>query len=529
MTLFGLPGDKVRVIQMETGGGFGGKEEYPSLIAAHAALLAVKSGRPVKLIYDRAEDMVATTKRHPSRTRHRTAVDRDGRLLAMDIDFLIDGGAYCTLSPVVLSRGTIHAAGPYFCPNVRVRGRAVATSTPPHGAFRGFGAPQSLFALERHMNLVAAKLGLPPDEFRRRNFIEQGQTSAVGQVMREPVGMDELLDRALSLANYHDKARRFDEENPGSRIKKGIGFATFMHGAGFTGSGEEHLASVVDAEITPEGRLRVLAASTEIGQGTNTIFSQLAADALGVELDDVEIAPPDTSAVPDSGPTVASRTCMVVGKLVEAAAHSIRKALLESGLLREPYTPAEFRTACRRHLAEIGPIRRSSKYQPPPGIRWNDEKYEGDAYGTYAWAAYVAEVSVDTTTCETRVDDLVALQEVGTVIHPVLAGGQIEGGVAQAVGYALHEDVVWRDGRMANAQMTNYIMPTSMDVPPIRVFFEQRPYAHGAAGAKGIGELPMDGVAPAIVNAIEHATGASVCRIPVTPETLMERLTERDA
>jgi len=528
VTLFGRPGGKVRVIQMETGGGFGGKEEYPSLIAAHAALLAVKSGRPVKLIYDRAEDMVATTKRHPSRTRHRTAVDRDGRLLAMDIDFVIDGGAYCTLSPVVLSRGTIHAAGPYFCPNVRVRGRAVATSTPPHGAFRGFGAPQSLFALERHMNLVAAKLGLPPDEFRRRNFIEQGQTSAVGQVMREPVGMDELLDRALSLANYHDKARRFDEENPGSRIKKGIGFATFMHGAGFTGSGEEHLASIVDAEITPEGRLRVLAASTEIGQGTNTIFSQLAADALGVELDDVEIAPPDTSAVPDSGPTVASRTCMVVGKLVEAAADSIRKALLESGLLREPYTPAEFRTAGRRHVAEIGPIRRSSKYQPPPGIRWNDEKYEGDAYGTYAWAAYVAEVSVDTTTCETRVDDLVALQEVGTVIHPVLAGGQIEGGVAQAVGYALHEDVVWRDGRMANAQMTNYIMPTSMDVPPIRVFFEQRPYAHGAAGAKGIGELPMDGVAPAIVNAIEHATGASVCRIPVTPETLMEQLTEQD-
>jgi CO/xanthine dehydrogenase Mo-binding subunit len=447
----------------------------------------------------------------------------------MDIDFVIDGGAYCTLSPVVLSRGTIHAAGPYFCPNVRVRGRAVATSTPPHGAFRGFGAPQSLFALERHMNLVAAKLGLSPDEFRRRNFIEQGQTSAVGQVMREPVGMDQLLDRALSLSNYHDKARRFDDENPGRRVKKGIGFATFMHGAGFTGSGEEHLASVVDVEITPEGRLRVLAASTEIGQGTNTIFSQLAADALGVELDDIEIAPPDTAAVPDSGPTVASRTCMVVGKLVEAAADSVRRALVESGLLHEPYTPAEFRTACSRHVAEIGPLRRSSKYQPPPGIRWNDETYEGDAYGTYAWAAYVAEVSVDTTTCETRVDDLVALQEVGTVIHPVLAGGQIEGGVAQAVGYALHEDVVWRDGRMANAQMTNYIMPTSMDVPPIRVFFEQRPYAHGAAGAKGIGELPMDGVAPAIVNAIEHATGASVCRIPVTPETLMERLTERDA
>jgi CO/xanthine dehydrogenase Mo-binding subunit len=346
--------------------------------------------------------------------------------------------------------------------------------------------------------------------------------------MRDPVEMDQLLDRALDLSGYHDKVRRFPDENPRNRVKKGIGFATFMHGAGFTGSGEEHLASVVDIEVTAEGRVRILAASTEIGQGTNTIFSQLAAEALGVELDDIEIAPPDTAAVPDSGPTVASRTCMVVGKLVETAARDVRRALLDRGGLAEPYTAAEFKIACRHYLAQHGPLRRRSKYQPPPGIRWNDEKFEGDAYGAYAWAAYVAEVSVDTTTCETRVDDFVAVQEVGTVIHPVLAAGQIEGGVAQAIGYALHEDVVWRDGRMANAQMTNYIMPTSMDVPSIRVFFEERPYAHGAAGAKGIGELPMDGVAPAIANAIEHATGAIVSRIPVTPETLMERLTKRD-
>src|SRR6185503_4782528 len=216
--LFGLPSHKVRVVQMETGGGFGGKEEYPSLIAAHAALLARKSGRPVKLIYDRAEDMAATTKRHPSRTRHRTAIDRDGRLIAMDIEFVLDGGAYCTLSPVVLSRGTIHAAGPYFCPNVRVRGRAVATSTPPHGAFRGFGAPQSLFALERHMNVVARTAGLSPEEFRRRNFIRQGQTSAVGQVMREPPNMDRLLDRALELSGYHAKTKHFARQNAGNRV-----------------------------------------------------------------------------------------------------------------------------------------------------------------------------------------------------------------------------------------------------------------------------------------------------------------------
>ena len=525
-TLFGLPRDRVRVVQMETGGGFGGKEEYPSMIAAHAALLSLKSGRPVKLVYDRAEDMAATTKRHPSRTRHRTAVDRDGRLIAMDIDFIIDGGAYCTLSPVVLSRGTIHATGPYFCPNVHVRGRAVATSAPPHGAFRGFGAPQSLFALERHMNVVAAAVGLAPEEFRRRNFITQGQTSAVGQVMREPVDMDRLLDRALELSGYHEKRRRFAEQNASgsSRVKKGIGFAAFMHGAGFTGSGEEHLASVVDVEATDTGRVRVLAASTEIGQGTNTIFGQIAADALGIDYDDVEIAQPDTGAVPNSGPTVASRTCMIVGRLVETAALDLRRRLLEAGELREPYSSREFTDACRRFIAAHGPLRVSSQYEPPPGVHWDDDTYQGDAYGTYAWAVYVADVSVDTTTCETRVDDFVALQEVGRVLHPVLAAGQIEGGVAQAIGYALYEEVVWRDGRMANAQMTNYIMPTSMDVPRIRVFFEERPYAYGPGGAKGIGELPMDGVAPAVANAIEHAAGVDVRRLPMTPEALMEAI-----
>jgi CO/xanthine dehydrogenase Mo-binding subunit len=522
--LFGLAPHFVRVVQMETGGGFGGKEEYPSLIAAHAALLARKSGRPVKLIYDRAEDMAATTKRHPSRTRHRTAVDRDGRIVGMDVEFVIDGGAYVTLSPVVLSRGTIHASGPYFCPNVRVRGTAVATSTPPHGAFRGFGAPQSLFALERHMDVVARAIGLPPDELRRRNFIREGQASAVGQIIRDPIDMPKLLDRALTLADYHGKSSRFAAENASRSVKKGIGFATFMHGAGFTGSGEDHLASVVDVEIAASGRVRVLAASTEIGQGTNTIFTQIAADALGLELEDVEIAQPDTGVVPNSGPTVASRTCMIVGRLIEEACGELKRALIARALLQEPYSADDFRRAGRLHLDRHGPLRRSARYQPPPGVRWDDEKYQGDAYGTYAWAAYVAEVSVDTVTCEARVDDFVALQEIGRVIHPVLAAGQIEGGVAQAIGYALYEEVVWRDGRMANAQMTNYIMPTSMDLPPIRVYFEERPYAHGPGGAKGIGELPMDGVAPAIANAIVNALGVEVKRIPITPERILEAI-----
>lgn len=526
--LFALPEDKIRVIQTETGGGFGGKEEYPSMIAGHAALLAWKSGKPVKMIYDRAEDMVATTKRHPSRTRHKTAVTKDGKLIAMDIEFIVDGGAYCTLSPVVLSRGTIHAAGPYFCPNVRIRSSAVATNVPPHGAFRGFGAPQSIFALERHLDRVAKEVGLEPDEFRRRNFIREGETTATSQIIREKVDLDGLLDRAFKLTDYHQKRARFAEVNSnGSSVKKGIGLATFMHGAGFTGSGEVYLASVVGAEASADGKVKILAASTEIGQGTNTVFAQIASEALGVDESVIEVAQPDTANVPNSGPTVASRTSMVVGKLVESAVLGLKQTLIGSGLLPETYTTADFRKACAKYIQSFGPLKAFSKYEPPPNIFWDDEKYQGDAYGAYAWAVYVAEVSVDMLTYEARVDDFVALQEVGRVINPVLAAGQIEGGVAQAIGFALFENIVWQNGRMANNQMTNYIIPTPADIPPIRVYFEENPYAYGPGGAKGIGELPMDGPAPAILNAIENATGVSFNHVPLMPESLMSGLASK--
>ncbi|HJZ98779.1 MAG TPA: xanthine dehydrogenase family protein molybdopterin-binding subunit, partial [Candidatus Solibacter sp.] len=403
--LFGLPKDRIRIVQTETGGGFGGKEEYPSMIAAHAALLAWKAGKPVKLIYDRAEDMVATTKRHPSLTRHRTAVSRDGKLLAMEIDFSLDGGAYQTLSPVVLSRGTIHAAGPYQCPNVRIRSRALATNTPPHGAFRGFGAPQSVFALERHLDRVAQVVGLPADQLRRRNFIREGQTLAVHQVVREKVDMERLMDRAFSVSGYHAKRERFGRENAGSIIKKGIGFASFLHGAGFTGSGEEYLASEAALEVTREGRVRIFAGSTEMGQGTNTVFTQIAAETLGLDCDQIEVAQPDTAQVPNSGPTVASRTTMIVGKLVETSARAVQATLFDSGLLKPNYSVAEFRVAARTYVDKHGALQSLAKYQHPRDLHWDDARYQGDAYGAYAWAVYVAEVSVDSRTAEVRVED----------------------------------------------------------------------------------------------------------------------------
>ncbi len=523
MALCNLPAEKVRVVQMETGGAFGGKEEYPSMIAAHAALVAIKSGRPVKIVYDRMEDMAATTKRHPSRTRHRTAVSKEGTILGGEIEFVIDGGAYTTLSPVVLSRGTIHAGGAYYWPSIRIKAKAVATNAPPHGAFRGFGAPQSLFALERHMDRIAQAVGLSPIEIRRRNFLRQGQTTTTEQIVREPLDLDKLLDRALELSDYRAKRARFANVNQTGTTRKGMGIAAFLHGAGFTGSGERNLGSVVGVEGCADGRVRVLVSSTEFGQGTNTVLCQIAAESLGLPYEDVEMAPADTNEVPNSGPTVASRTVMVVGKLVQSAALGVRQTLAAAGL-PEPYSRQQFRAACKRQVESHGPFRSWARYEAPSDVFWDDEKYRGEAYAAYAWAVYVAEVAVDLTTYGIAVDDFVALQEVGRVLHPVLARGQIAGGIAQGIGYTLYEKVVWQKGRMQNGQMTNYIMPTSADLPPIRVVFEEMGNVHGAFGAKGIGELPMDGPAPAIVNAVEDALKLRFDSIPLLAEDVFEAL-----
>ncbi len=524
MALCNLPAEKVRVVQMETGGAFGGKEEYPSMIAGHAALLAMKSGRPVKIIYDRMEDMAATTKRHPSRTRHRTAVSRDGKILGGEIDFTIDGGAYATLSSVVLSRGAIHAGGPYYWPSVRIRAKAVATNAPPHGAFRGFGAPQSLFAMERHMDRIAQAVGLSPIEIRRRNFLQPGQATTTEQIVREPIDLGKLLDRALNVSDYDSKKQRFAKENQAGATRKGMGIAAFLHGAGFTGSGERYLSSVVGVEGCADGNVRVLVSSTEFGQGTKTVLSQIAAEALGLPYESVSMAQPDTLEVPNSGPTVASRTVMVVGKLVQSAALGIKQTLLSSKLLQDGYTAVEFRAACRQYVAAHGQFRSWSRYEAPADIFWDDQNYRGEAYAAFAWAVYIAEVTVDLTTYSVSVGDFVALQEVGKVLHPLLARGQVIGGVAQGIGFSLYEKVVWQNGRMQNSQMTNYIMPTSTDLPPIRVLFEELGNVYGAYGAKGIGELPMDGPAPAIINAVSDALGIHFDFIPLLPEDIMDCL-----
>jgi CO/xanthine dehydrogenase Mo-binding subunit len=528
LAVFDLPADKVRVIQTETGGAFGGKEDYPSTIASHAALLAMKSGHPVKIIYDRMEDLAATTKRHPSRVRHRTALDKNGKLLAMDIDLATNGGAYSTLSSTVLSRATLHSPGPYACPNVRVRSRAWATNTVPYGAFRGFGAPQAIFAVERHMDEIAASIGMDPVELRRKNFLHDGDTTATEQVMREPVILDKLLDRALAESSYYERRARFARENNQNCIKRGMGISAFYHGSGFTGSGERYLNSVAGVDVTTDGKLRVLVSSTEFGQGTNTVLTQIAAEAIGLDYSDVAMAPADTSIVPNSGPTVASRTAMVVGRLIERASLQLVSMLREHAGLSEHFSRQEFFAASDRYRQQKGEVVSLCRYEAPPGIYWDDEKYRGQAYPAYAWAVHVAQVAVDTVTCSAEVEEFWSVQEAGRVINPVLAGGQVEGGIAQGIGYALYERVLLENGHMANNQMTNYIMPTAEDVPPIHVYFEEIPFEHGGYGAKGIGELPHDGPAPAILNAIRNAIGVSFHSIPLLPENLFAKLKSRE-
>jgi CO/xanthine dehydrogenase Mo-binding subunit len=538
----GLPGEKVRVTQTVTGGGFGGKEDYPSIIAAHASVLAWKSGRPVKIAYDRLEDIAATTKRHPSRTRIRAGVLNDGTLVALDADIIMDGGAYLTLSPVVLSRGAIHAGGCYRWPAARITARAVATNTPPNGAFRGFGAPQTLFALECHINRIAEALGMDPAELRRRNAVRIGDVTPTGQVLRESVGAHEVLERTVKRAGWKAARARIAKDNAaadvaeragrkpagGRRLRRGIGLALVQHGAGFTGSGEVKLASRAVLDLTADGWPCVKVANTEIGQGAITTFAQMVGQTLGIPAARVVVHTPDTDEVPDSGPTVASRTLMVVGGLLERCARRMKDKL---ELFAEHAVAGErdFQRIAQRWLRERGALRIEQTYEKPAAIEWDDDTYRGDAYGCFAYAAMAAEVEVDLDTGETRVVKVTTAQDIGKAIHPVLASGQIEGGTLQGLGWALLEEVRWKDGRVWNAQLTNYIIPTSADAPPLDVEIVEIPYSGGPFGAKGVGELPMDVPAPAVIDAIAQATGCRIDEIPATPERVLRALAEKGA
>ncbi len=535
---FGLEPGRVRVKATAVGGGFGGKEDYPSVIALHAALLARASGRPVRIAYDRHEDIIATTKRHPAVVRHRTGVDRDGRLVAMDVEVEMDGGAFRTLSPVVLSRALLHAAGPYRCPRVRVRGRVLATNTATNGAFRGFGAPQVEFAAERQMDRVARRLGLDPLEIRLRNALAAGDRLPTGQVLDGTTAARPCLERAAELTGFRERWRELEAARAGRRDgepRRGVGLSLFFHGAGFTGNGERRMRSPVEARLDPEGRIEVLTAMTDMGQGCAAIFPQIAREAGGLAEGDVVFAEPDTSVVPDSGPTVASRTTMVVGGAIARAVVDVRDRVLAWWAEREGLETGEvvdgeirpggvrFREVAAAYLREVGPLEVRVRHEPPAWQSFDEEAYRGAAYPTYAWGAEVVEVEVDPDTLAVRPLAATVVCEVGRAIHPTLCAGQIEGGTLQALGWALLEEVRLDEGRYLNDRLATYIIPTFKDSPRIDVHLLERPWKEGPFGAKGVGELPMDGGAPAAAAAIENAIGIPVSAIPATPERLFER------
>ena len=553
--LLKIDASQIAVIQVVTGGGFGGKEDYPTVLAGHAALLARKAGKPVKMIYKREEDVAATTKRHPAVLRYRTAVKPDGEFVACEIDVVMDGGAYVTLSPVVASRGVLHASGAYRWPHARIDCRVVQTHTPPNGAFRGFGVPQTLFGCEAHVEKIALALGLDPLAVRRKNALVVGDVMPTGQRLTESVSALPVLEAVAARSGYaakraaaalHAAALPAAPLNAApsapapSRKRRGIGLSLALHGAGFTGSGEAHLKSRAGLELTASGA-RVLSASTDIGQGTITVFSQLAAEALGVPLSSIEVAANDTSRVPDSGPTVASRTTMVVGGTIARAAQAMARVLqgYAAGLYDVPagevgcvggifaargQSLAPFESVARRYLAERGPLVCIEQYEMPPGVQWDEATYRGSAYPCYAWAATAVELEVDLDTYEIKLLELVTASEFGRAIHPVLAEGQIEGGTVQALGYALLEEHIYVDGRLLNTRMQNYLIPTALDVPRMTTLILENPYSRGPHGAKGLGELPMDGPAPAVAAAVLHAIGKLIPDLPISPERVMRAL-----
>jgi CO/xanthine dehydrogenase Mo-binding subunit len=519
----GLDAEHCVVVQEDTGGAFGGKEEFPSGLAIHAAMLALAVGRPVRLIYDRHEDISVTTKRHPAVVTHRTGVTRDGRLVAQDIDVTFDAGAYETLSSVVLSRGTLHAGGPYACPNVRIRSRAVQTHTPPTGAFRGFGAPQTEFAAEMQVNRIAEALAISPADLRARWAYQVGDQTPTQQVLHESVSARETLAAALEAGDFEARrsafaaARAVDRLAGGARSAPGIGVAMGWHGAGFTGGGETYLASVAAVELTTDGRVRAICAQTEMGQGMRTVLAQIVGDRLGISFEDVDVVRQDTSVVPNSGPTVASRTTMVVGGLLALAADRLRAAV-------EERSPGSFAATYVDDARTHGALRFDEQFTGYPNITWDDATYVGDAYPAFGWAAATVEVEVDLDTGEVAVRHVVSADDCGTVINPLMAAGQVEGGSLQAVGYATIEEMKLKDGRYLNDRLSKYLIPTSLDAPRITAVLVENPFSSAPHGAKGLGELPMDVVAPAVVAAIHDAIGVWIHELPATPERVLAAL-----
>jgi CO/xanthine dehydrogenase Mo-binding subunit len=511
---------QARIVQTVTGGGFGGKEDAPSAPGAHAALLARATGRPVRLIFTREEDMAVMSKRHPGRVRLRLGAQVDGTLVAAEVDYLLDGGAYATLSPVVLFRGAVHACGPYRFAHASVDARVARTHTVPCGAFRGFGEPQAVFALESALDELAERLRLDPLELRRRNALREGDETVTGHRLTASVGFGEVLDKVAAAADWTAKREAYARDT--GPVRRGIGLAACYYGVGLGAMGKHLNPAGASLVVAGDGSVTVAVGTTEIGQGMVTVLSQIAAEALGCPVEAVRVIEADTSRVPDSGPTVASRTTVMSGNAIRDAAAKIRAAMepviADAGL---PWREAVARCVQKQvGLAAHG-------WSVPPPTTFDFETGQGDAYICYTFSANVVDLEVDTETGETRVRRVVSGHDVGRVVNPVAAEGQVEGGVVQGLGYALVEQHALDRGRIVNDQFSTYIIPTPPDTPDIVPVFVEHAFAWGPYGAKGLGETPIIAVAPAVTGAIHHAIGVRLREIPATPERVWDALRAR--
>lgn len=491
--------EDIIVHQVTTGGAFGGKEHFPDIIASALAVAAVAIQHPIQVVFERREDISYTPKRHPSQIIFRTALDRNNRIIAMDVDARINAGAYQSCSAVVLQRTMFSANSVYDLPNVSIRGRAVATNTVPSDAFRGFGAPQGIFAAEMHMSHVARLVGEEESEFKRRCFLKQGGRTVTNGTIHEQVLLEQMWQDISLESGYYEKLK----SNPAGSFR-GIGVSYYLHGGGFTGNGEQALIdSHVRLKGMKDGRVELLLSTVEMGQGLATTYRKIVASALGIDISRTIFLDPSTNRVPDSGPTVASRSIMVVGRLLQRAALQLKTCW----------------DGTREETVEIG-------YEHPPWVEWNQETLQGDAYPAYSWGICVTEVEVDRASFEVETKGVWTIHEVGRAIDEQIVHGQVNGGVIQALGYASLEKLELKEGRFYQNTLADYMIPTSLDFPPVYSKLVENPYEYGPFGAKGLGELVFDGAAASFAAAVQHAIGRPVGRIPVTPEYIMELMSD---
>lgn len=498
MNSLGYGEDQVRVIQPAVGGAFGGKEEFPSTIGCQLATAVAKIQKPIKMIFEREEDILTTTKRHPSKIVMKAVLDKNDRIQGIQAHVSLDNGAYNGLSGVVLARAMIAVTASYTVPNLDVSGDVFTTNTVPTGAFRGFGAPQMIFAVEMFIHHIAKELKVDPLQFRLKHLAKQGDLTSTCGTYRDPIIMPEMIEKAMAISDYQRKVAEYNKPNS----FKGIGMSWFFHGCGFTGSGEAtHIKARVKLVKNENDQVFIYIASADMGQGCRTTLKRIVAKTLEVPNEKVIFDYPDTDVVPDSGPTVASRTVMIVGGLLARAAQSLKKQW-ESG------KPAEV----------------IERYQQPDYIQWDEDHLHGDAYPAFSWGVNVVEVEVSPITYQVSLKGVWSVYDVGKAIDERIVVGQADGGITQGLAYGYLEVMRHENGKIKQKNLTDYIIPTSMDVPPMETILYENPFLYGPYGAKGVGELTLVGGAPAVALAIEQAIQRKVHKIPATPESIMELL-----